>query len=372
MSIPKTSIRKPTTTRSINMWARRWQLPLALTIAAAALLSACGGDSEAAPAEASGGGLAEAFGIPGGGGGNQEFADQETQIEEAIAACMAGKGFEYIAVKIDAADLPDFGDAEGRLERARTSGFGIALAYDNPDYNDAFGFGGASEDANAEIVEAMSESERTAYYEALDGTPDELAAIETEVDPETGDEISLGSAGCRGEAYEAGYGDTAAYEAMAPLEEEINARVDADPRYQEVLATWQACMSERGLDYEEPEAVYAYTDGEFKERVTAVLGFDPYGGLFDQLNSEDPAFMETASPAELEARLAELEETALADIDRTALRGLQEEERALAVAEAECTPPFYTKGLPIYTEIEARFVEENADRIAEAAAQVDG
>lgn len=367
MSIPTTT----TPSRTSNMRIRRWRLPLAVTIAAAALVSACGGDSEPAPAEASGGGLAEAFGLPGFSGDGQNVADQENQIEEAIAECMAGKGFEYLADKTDAVDVPDFTNAEERVEYARTNGYDISLPYDNPDYKDQ-GFIGASEDADAEILEAMSESERTAYYEALDGTPDELAAIETEVDPDTGEEIALGQAGCRGDAYEAGYGDTAAYDAMAPLEEEIAERVRADPRYQELLATWQACMSERGLNYEDDMAVYAYTDGEFKERVTAVLGFDPYGGLYEQLSEEDFAFMQTATPAEADARMREVEQAALADVDRAALRGLQEEERTLAVAEAECTGAILTDSIALYTEIETRFVEDNADRIAEAAAQVNG
>jgi len=367
MSIPTT-----TTMRSIPMRTRRWPLPLALSIAAAVLVSACGGDSEAAPAEASVGALAEAFGVSGGSFDPQDFADQETQIQEAIEACMAGKGFEYIAAKTDAEALPDFTDSEARIEYATTNGFGLALAYDNPDYNDAFDVNGASEDPNAAMVEAMSESERTAFDEALDGTPDELAALETEVDPDTGEEITLGSAGCRGEAYETAYGNDAAYEAMAPLQAEIDERLVADSRYQELEATWRACMTDRGLDYENMEAVYAYTDGEFTERVTVVLGFEPNFGLEDQLAAEDPAFLETASPAEREARLAELEATALADVDGTALRGLQEEERTLAVAEAECSAPLFTDGIAIYADVEARFVEDNADRIAEAAAQVNG
>lgn len=355
---------------SIPTTTRRLALPM-LTMTAVALLAACGGDAEPAPAEASGGALAEAFGLPGGGfGDTQQWADQETQIEESIAACMIAKGFEYIPVTSDADNFPDFTDAEARLEYARTNGFGIALAYDNPEYTDLFV--DDTDDPNAELVEGMSESERIAYGEALDGTPEELAAIETEVDPETGEEYPLGSAGCRGEAYEAGYGGDAVYEAMAPLQEEIDERIEADPRYQALIATWRECMSAKGLDYEEPDAVYLYTDGEFAERVTAVLGFDPYGGIYDTMSEEDSAFLETATPAEAEARMAELEEAALADVDRAALRALQEEERTLAVAEAECTTPIFADGLAVYADVEATFVEENADRIAEAAAQVNG
>lgn len=365
----------PVTTRLDRLRRRRVARHALALLAAAALasgaLAGCGGDdSEDASDGAGRDSLADAFGVPDFGvqSSSEQFADQDRQAEALTAECMAEQGFEYTPRDVDAADMPDFTDTEARVELARTDGFGVALSIANPEFSltrDAEE--DLADDPNAARLEAMSESEAAAYQEALYGATDEAAA---EVDPDTGEEF-FEMGGCQGEAFEAVYGGDSAFTAMEPFYEEIQERADADPRYQEHMDRWRACMTDEGFEYEDIEAVYDYAYGDFAERVQEVVGFDPQMGALGTLTPEQEAQLaEVTTPEEAERLVREFEENALAGVDRAALEALQEEERALAVAEAECTTPVLPDLDEVFRDIEARYVDENADRIAEAARQL--
>ena len=330
-------------------------------------LTACGGGEDSP-----GPGLEEAFGLP--ADDDLDIGVEQRRIEEAVAECMAGEGFEYepAAPEPEAVEFRE----EDPIESARRDGFGVSLAYGNPEYDTDFG-GVEMEDPNAEYVAALSESEAAAYYDALYGTPEENAEYQTaETDPGTGQVTIVGSgvAGCLGEAQREVTGNWAAvFPLLQPLWEEIDARVRADPRIVELEAEYASCMADTGFDFATPNEVDDYVNGDLAAEAAEVLGFDPNEDPITNLLSpeEQGAFVE-GTDEEIDARYEELEEQMrqVPGVDREALAALHEKERSLAVAEAECSADFDEKQAEVYREIEAQFVRDNTDRIAELAGEV--
>lgn len=287
------------------------------------------------------------------------YARQAQQAEELIAQCMANEGFEYIpAVQ----PIPDavFGGPND-MEYAREWGFGVTTAYlyeESP-------FGAADDwtDPNEAIVEAMSDSERQAYYDALHSPP---APTGTETDPETGETVevyddSFGE-GCSGEAYEEVYGGQELMEVLDALDlESMWERMQADPRTREVFGDWSECMADRGYDYDDPDEMYEQVYDEFWTRLEEIVGpgggfVDPFEGLssdeIDELlsNLSEDEFEDFFASAQLEARQ---------QVDQAALSALQDEERDLAVANAECSQDMVQELDELSKEYEADLIEAN-------------
>ena len=158
---------------------------ISTVIAAAVLLAACGGGNPAADDQGATGdtagttttavqqndgaeSLADFFGW---GGDDPDAAqvrwqEQEARIQEAIRVCMVESGFDYIPVVPP--DDSFFYDDTGPDEYAATYGFGITTWVGNED-----AFAGPDtewEDPNMATVDAMSDSERDAYFAALYGS----------------------------------------------------------------------------------------------------------------------------------------------------------------------------------------------------------
>ena len=114
-----------------------------------------------------------------------QYREQEARIQESIRQCMAEAGFEYLPVMPPEGAFAVGGDWDEE-EYVKTHGFGITTWYGNEELDQAM----AEEwvDPNQETLEAMSESEATAWNEALYGTPEEQEASQIErTDPETGE-----------------------------------------------------------------------------------------------------------------------------------------------------------------------------------------
>jgi hypothetical protein len=221
------------------------------------------------------------------------------------------------------------------------------------------------------MLEAMSESESQAWYEALYGTEEEQAEdMVTEVDPETGEEYQVSSgygAGCQGEAYEAEYGEQQATDdlwmELNPEMEAMYERVQADPRIVELDEEWSACMAQAGYEYESmtqmQEAVYQ----DFQARFEAIVG--PNGGYADPFEGwsqdEIDAFFEEKTQEEIDAFFAEAEDASRENVDMEALAALQQEEIDLAVADFECRGDYYEVYQEVSEEYEAEFVEQNRE-----------
>lgn len=288
--------------------------------------------------------------------GNAAFAaDMERRVQESIASCMAQEGFEYIP----AVRPQGFGFvASDQEEFARERGFGITTWFGEEDLFSA----GDEEwvDPNAEIVASLSESERDAYQEVLYG--------ESRFgDSGSGDVESVGDllgGGCNGKAYEEVFGAmNAVFIELGPQLEELNQRVQADPRFREAEALWAGCMADRGFAYDSQETMFEQVNEEFSRRLAEIVGtegavFDPLAGMSEE---EAQAFWEERSEEEIADFFDQARQDALAGIDQEALEALQQEERDIAVASFECGEELNDTILEVFREYEGDFVRENRD-----------
>ena len=283
-------------------------------------------------------------------------ADMERRVQESIASCMAQEGFEYIP----AVRQQDFGSfALDQEDFARERGFGITTWFGEEDL-----FLSGDEDwvdPNAEIVASLSESERDAYHGVLYGV-DPFGESDGSGEIEAiGD---LWGSGCNGKAYEEVYGAmNQVFIELGPQMEELNQRVEADPRFREAEEAWAGCMAERGFPFDSQEAMFEQVNEEFSRRLEEIVGaedavFDPLAGMSEE---EIQAFGEERSGEEIADFFDQARQEAMAGVDREALEALQQEERDIAVASFECGEELNDTVMEVFREYEGDFVRENRD-----------
>lgn len=243
----------------------------ALLSVAVVLLAACGGgsDDEAAsdgnPNDPRQGPIGQLLGL------DESSAEQrarELEVQQEIVQCMQDQGWEYQAVDWQAqmGDVADdweeqMADPEGYGQKY---GYGVARSHE---LSGGMGLTGGFEDPNADYVASLSESEMTAYYEALSGPAPEV---------QDGEEFTmppLEEQGCMGAARLAVHGGN-------PLvDPDIEARVselfedvESDPLLVEAYETWSACMRDRDPSYgwSRPDEV----SSEFWSRLSELQAFD--------------------------------------------------------------------------------------------------
>lgn len=273
---------------------------MALLLALAMALAACGGGETAPPGDddSSTGASTTApnedtlEGFFGWGGDSEaqqmDWRNQEARIQESIRVCMAEQGFEYLPVLSPEDSFVVYEEgSEDEEERIRREGFGITTWYGELGeeiqgfYTTDTTMGGEEwSDPNQERLEAMSESERKAWEEALWGTPDEQeAAWAPTIDEETGDTIYEGMGfgpGCQGEAQEAEYGDmeetSGLWEELNPAFEAMYEQVQADPRIVEANQNWSACMAAAGHQFESRDKMWETMYEDFQSRLDEIVG----------------------------------------------------------------------------------------------------
>lgn len=249
------------------------------------------------------------------GGGDQDTANaQMMEVEEIVASCMQEQGFEYTPVDYSsmngAIDPAEELDVEwGTLEFAEQYGYGATT---NP-WGDGEEVAPEPEeewvDPNQDYVSSMSETEQTAYYEALYGKQ-----TFDESDPEAEVEYNWETAGCQGraqhEVYEAGTGMDS--EEFTALQDEMSAMWEAsaaDSRLTELNSTWADCMAEAGFT-----GMAAVGDGETSiyDEVNA-LWENAYTDAGEDMTEDDYKAIEEG----IQAQLAEITpreiDTAVAD-----------------------------------------------------------
>lgn len=224
-------------------------------------------------------------------GSSPEEMDAQTREREAlVATCMQEQGFEYLP--LDPATDGSYSVEEGEdapvvdwdsEEHAATEGYGV-FTYDEEDQQ-------LEEpveeyvDPNEDYVAAMSESERTAFYEALHGPQVEF----DEDAPAEEVEYDWTTAGCYGAADHEVMGEQAWEDpAFTSLMEEMDGLYEdaaADPAMVALDAEWAACMADAGFTgftrqpeaaesiYEEQNSLYESSgaEGEYVEPDPAVL-----------------------------------------------------------------------------------------------------
>ncbi len=349
----------------------------AIAAALAVFLAACGGsttetdNAASSPlAEFLGDDVSLAF-----GDGDQEaaqaaFAEQERERQQVIAECMQREGFEYIPM--DTSDFLIFEEADGleygSTEWAAKYGFGITtqrfsqeevgpdlVGYDDSGFRDQM-----ENDPNSAIVEAMSESEREAYYEALYGGEDSFPTFDDSLSDEEIEaqleDFDFQPSGCEGEAYSEDDSNRF-YQDFSDELEEMWERMEADPRIAEAEQKVADCVGEKGFDYTNMEDLYERWEPEMSA-IEEDIGY-PGGDLteedFAQMSEEelDAIFNQPRTiPDDVKARLGEL----------------QQEEIAMAVAVDECGGGFENQAdlfNEVRVEYEQQFVDDNADRLAD-------
>lgn len=173
------------------------------------------------------------------------------RYEQAVADCMDAQGFTWEPDddREGEADHEDRPQDMPRDEFVATYGYGITTIDDG----DEPATGGAPDVAR---LDAMTVARRTAWYRALLG--DDVALDDQGRPPAAGKPVASQPGtdrGCVGRAEEEVFGQDVAEEStqpdrFAPLIEDIQRlgdRVDADPRVQEAVQRWRACMADHGF-----------------------------------------------------------------------------------------------------------------------------
>lgn len=246
---------------------------LALLSAATLVLTGCTGGGESGSATLEDGPLSKYLSaLWDGEEYTQEKLDAETkQTEELVAACMQKEGFEYTPNLQNGGTIysPEEGEeiAWDSLEFAEQYGYGII---------DWPGMGEMQEedpeeyvDPNQDYVEALSESEQQAYYEALHGpglTEEEMAAME---EGDGGYEWDWTKNGCYGAAQHeiqsdadngmAAYEDpefTDLFDAANEMWNEVYDEENPSDGVADLNREWADCMADAGHDgFTSPNAV---------------------------------------------------------------------------------------------------------------------
>ncbi len=308
----------------------------------------------------------------------EQARDQDAQIQDLVAQCMTEQGWEYIPVEYP----DDFYNytSEDELTRRQREGYGIAYWTLNQGNSAVAVEGPGSDwvDPNQAIVTNMSESEQTAYYESLYGTQEEQEANQTvEVDPNTGEEYTTSTgygSGCQGDAYSEVYGQDPTqnqdyWDAVSHFYEDLQTRVEADPRIKALNTQWAACMTEAGFDYKTPNDIYQTAVTEFQARNDEIVGDvvnqDPFEGWSqDEIDS----FFATATQEEIDATLNASYE--LTTDQRTALEALLADEIELSVAEYQCSLPYNEDYQSVSAQIEEEYAIEHRAEIEQLAASL--
>jgi len=259
------------------------------------------------------------------GGYDQEtFTAQQVLVEEQVAACMAGEGFEYIPVDQSQylADVWGEGWQPDSEEWVAQYGWGIVNV---PGQAEVAGEQevDTSVDPNQEYVTALSPSEQTAYYETLYGV------APSEDDAES--EYNWEEAGCYGSAQQEVQGtDPFSDEKNTALTESMNSLyegVQNDPRIVRAHAQWASCMADAGFS--------GLTTAQAAQESFQEELYGYYESATDGVTPDDPKLKEFGA-REIEIALADLTCAQAADSRQLTLKvQFQLEERFIADNKSE-------------------------------------
>lgn len=189
----------------------------------------------------------------------RDFAASHLEREEAIAACMAKQGFDYVPSTIQEGSVV-VGDGPPRGTRgfAETYGYGV---WEGPENEPGQVNAMIDDSANAAYLNSLSPTARQAYDVALNGQ----MTVE-------GDAMTFDGTGCSGAN---GVGAGAAEDAfLAGVVEEAVAFLESlqqgtDARLAEVDAAWASCMTDAGYRDASPAAAEARVAEEASEYFAA-------------------------------------------------------------------------------------------------------
>ena len=299
-----------------------------------------------------------------------QFAEIERHAGRLTQECMAELGFDYTPP--DSSDsffvggssddeVPYFSD-----EWVAKYGFGITTQrFPQSMVGDLIGIpdeqmGGPNqdfEDPNEEYVEGLSEGEREAYYEALNGD-------QVSFGPEGPDEdFVYEPSGCQEISFEQAFAEGLGNIDMfyQTFDDELSAmaeRAEADPRFVEFNDRVTSCVSDAGLVWVDERELYERWERDLNALQSGPSSRDPLGDAgLDQ---------ETMSEREIEEFYTDL--FRLDDDQLTRLGELRAEEIALATTVVGCGGGPLNEQVvlgQVRAEYEQEFLDSNADALQE-------
>ncbi len=288
----------------------------------------------------------------------RRFEEQQKQVEEFVAECMSEQGFEYKPV--DHSGTVSFGSDEewnpDSREWVAQWGYGAVNWPGREAMESAAPADGEWVDPNQEYVESLSESERTAYYEALHGPQ----PSEEELNEDGSYEYDWETAGCYGAAQHEVNGAQNVWEddEFADLRaamEQMWSTLQSDPKIAELDAEWSSCMADAG-------------HAGFTRQSDAAQS------IYDELNKmyeNGPEFDENLSEEEM-TRLWEEHDKQV----RKELEPVGEREVELALADLDCREKtdYRSEQMKIQFAIEEQFIEDHKTELEafKAAAEQRG
>ena len=193
-----------------------------------------------------------------GGRTQGEVAAELAEREEAVAACMAEQGFEYVPVvmvpgSFEASDDP----LRGTREFAEAYGYGV---WRGPEIEPGQYTYMLDDGANRAYRESLSPEAGAAYDVALMGQPTDLG----------GGTVSYDGTGCQDVLSQHG---SAEAEYLRGVRDEISDFLESlwagdDPRLAEIDAAWASCMRDAGYDDDSPRAA----EQRVIDEITAAYG----------------------------------------------------------------------------------------------------
>ncbi len=309
--------------------------------------SGSGDDGDQAPGDA----MSELLGIPFGDDDAMEayFSDIQRQAEEETARCMAAQGFEYTPVNLDVfgsfnSDI----DAESR-EYAETYGFGITTN----EFEDLASMFEDFSDPNDEYRASLSPGESDAYEIALSGFTDEEMAARFQ--DASGEDFDFTPQGCQGEAFASSFKVFEVFTEFGSEFEELDQRIEADPRLVAARAGWTGCMADGGFRFENEDDARASIQDRYRAITSApgaIADGDDLSGVGSvEIGGSDDNVTLFQSP--------ELTTQAQAEVDDLAV-----EEIALATASWDCLIEAREVERTVTIEAEEQFLADNGAAIS--------
>ena len=320
------------------MRIRRTPAALSAVTALALLLAGCGGsddDDEGAAAAEQESPLAEYMNAVYGGDLSQEeqerkFAEEYEQQEELVARCMQEEGFEYTPGTQSGFSTSD-GSEWKPDDRKWVSEYGYGAVRtpfdDQPAPEEEY------VDPNGDYVASLSESEQTAFYEALYG----VQPTEEEIGEDGSYEYDWETAGCQGAAqHEVSGEDPSQSEEFKPLFDAMNEFWEDMPSWpgmSELDAEWAACMEAAG-------------HGGYTTQT------EPQNSLYEELNA-----IYEATPV--------TEDGVGSEPDQSAIDALAEREVELALVDLDCREEtdYRDRNEEITREAEQQFVDDHKSEL---------
>lgn len=282
--------------------------------------------------------------------------------QEILAECMSEQGFEYLPLSYGDSFSVSYSDEDwGSPEWVQQYGYGVTTQdemHEESDFDEEDEF----YDPNWEALEAMSDSERMAWEEAMWGAWDEVSEddwIDDDEDAYFGD-YDWQSSGCQGKAqyevYESEYEDSVwedpAMEELFLAIERIYEQTERDPKALEAHSDWSECLADAGF----PEFS---TPMEAEDSI-----WDEYQAIWDRAD-------ELIDWESVDWDDEDVQDPYGALIDGAEMAELREREVELAVADHSCREErnLESRLLSVQFEYEEEFLEEHQAQIDAMLAQ---